>query len=162
MIHTIKTGLETYTKVEPVSVDQSDKQFFELNFTITFNPHKFSDVDTLWDGPCYFAKYINKVRYFHSMWFVFESHKNGRRHLHGQMKLKVPQRLAVNRFDTLTNISKWCNSRLGRSDFYWNNSQIRDSDYPTWYDYCVKENPSHMFWVYQDDPTVYQKQITKQ
>lgn len=137
--------------------DSRELTFYTLNFTITFNPYKFTTADTFWDAPMYFAKYINRVRYFHKLWFVFESHENMRKHLHGQLQIAVPINNKEYRFEILTNISKWVNARLGRSDFLWNNEQIRDSTYPTWIHYCFKENPEHVYWVFNNDPAIYQK-----
>lgn len=135
--------------MEKDTCERQHLKYFDINFTITFNPNKFSDSDTVWDGPQFFAKYIKPKAYLHQVKFTMEKHPNKptRWHLHGIITIGINIKYPLKRFDIITNISKWCNAKLGNSKFTWDNPDWVGDTYSTYWQYCLKENPPFYYSI---------------
>lgn len=119
--------------------------FPRLNFTVTFNPYKFTDFDTIREGPEIFEncckivlnkKGCNEFSYF----YVKEQHKNQRYHLHGQIMFHDMQLYKNNRFDVFDRLNGLVKKKCGISVFKWDDGKIDDTkEYKTYFDYCLKD-----------------------
>lgn len=111
-----------------------------LNFTITFNSN-YSTPDTLYVGPKAFNEYLKKnISLIEDYYMVGELHKNGRKHLHGQILMKQDQR--ANLIFYCQTFSFHIHRYFGISTLKWNtfeNYQRSDSYWPTYFDYAFKE-----------------------
>lgn len=118
------------------------RSFPILNLTITFDPYKFTDMDTIYEGPQQVQKVLSmKYRFWEKYYLISEKHKNGRIHLHGQMLIDPD----VSRFDAYDNIVPFLKKKIGNITAKWNNINhiARDSIYTTYWDYCRKESSEY-------------------
>lgn len=133
-----------------MSIEESRKfqiynSFPRLNFTVTFNPYKYTDMDTIREGPRIFEecckivlnkKGCNDFTYF----YVKEQHKNQRYHLHGQIMFHDRQLYQNNRFAIYDRLNGMVKKKCGVSVFKWDDGKIDDSkEYKTYLDYCCKD-----------------------
>lgn len=110
-----------------------------INLTVTFDPYKFTDSDTVWEGPKQVERFLSmKQKYWKYYYFCSEKHDNGRTHLHGQIILDKD----VSRFDAWDNIVSFLKKKIGNISAKWNIEELNGpqcKEYPTYFDYATKE-----------------------
>lgn len=118
----------------------------KLNFTVTFNPYKFTDSDTILVGPELFEEVV-RLCLGKSKWkgmtqkffYVKEKHKNQRYHLHGQIFFE-PEVFSKFRFDIFDMLNGLIKKKLGICVLKWDDMKIDDSkEYSSYLSYCWKD-----------------------
>lgn len=142
------------------NIIQAQRLDYVLNFTITFNPNRFTRIDSLASAPKYAVSCImaalTKICDKHELcapkiWYIDELMKNGYGHLHGQIlmdeQLQENQTLRAKTYD---NVSGILCKKIGNNVLKWNQSTTESEEYPTYYHY-MRKDPYHQDNVYYYD-----------
>lgn len=115
-----------------------------INYTQTFMPGRFLDIDTIWDGPKVLLTYLSRNKEFVEHRFVIEKHpdKPSRKHVHGQIIIDCGNN-PDKRFAVLTRLQTYCRKMYGINHWKFNQiSQFEEDEnkqYPSYWAYCMKE-----------------------
>lgn len=132
-------------RIEEFRPFQIYNKYRKLNFTVTFNPYKFTDSDTIEEGPRIFREQMKLVLNKKggddfSYYYVKEQHKNRRYHLHGQIFFENQEVYEKCRFDIFDRLNGLIKKKCGIAVLKWDNGEVDTSkEYHTYLDYCLKE-----------------------
>lgn len=117
-----------------------------INFTVTFDPRKYTLSDTWSVAIERFETKMNmKKQYYKKYFYVIEKHESGRAHLHGCI---YPSQDRC-RFQAYENLVGVLNKFIGNTSFQWNDVDFisKSGEYKTYTDYCLKESPKFKYII---------------
>lgn len=132
----------------------SNTEITRINFTQTFNPYKFDDIDTLGDGQIEFRRVMNlALRKVPNKlyWYTIEKHpESNRYHMHGQVVIYQEYKYPFDikdKYMLYDNINGLLGKKIGVRKIRFDKKELgkeREELYPTYAHYCLKEVPSYI------------------